>query len=119
MMARPSVLWESPELLEKIIEYMALGLPQREIALMLGVHESTVSKWKTRKDISNILATKTLEILAEPAKTLARVNPGLFLQTHPATRESHAPPTNKTDISGKTTSEVLVKVEFVAPDAND
>ena len=99
-MARPSVLWETPELLEKIIEYMALGLPQREIALMLGVHESTVSKWKTRKDISNLLATKTLEVLAEPAKHLAKVNPGLFLQTHPATRESHAPPKQVNENTG-------------------
>jgi hypothetical protein len=99
-MGRRLLIPDDPELLEELLEYLAYGLPQREIALKLGVHESTVSKWKTRKDISNKLASRTLQVLLEPAKSLAKSNPGLFLQTHPATRESHAPPKQVSENTG-------------------
>lgn len=117
-MARPCKIPENPEVLTELIEYLAFGLPQNEIAKKLQVHESTVSKWKTRKDISSLLATRTLQVLIEPAKALAKANPGLFLQTHPSTRETFAPPTQKSETKNQHEITCL-KIEFIEPNGKN
>lgn len=94
-MARPCKIPTDPDVYNKMIENLALGMPQVLIANSIGVSDSALSDWKKRPGFRMDLAVRTREILKAPMEALAKSNPGLFLATHPATRESHAPPTQK------------------------
>lgn len=101
-MARPCKIPTDPQVLDKILEYMALGLSCRLIAESIGENENTVKGWKNRKDFSQKLAIKQLEILGAPLKGMADRFPKDFIERHPETRETFAPPKqkNETDLKG-------------------
>ena len=73
-------------------------------------NESTVKGWKRRKDFNQMLAKKKLEILARPIKAMAERFPKDFIERHPDTRETFAPPTQKQEVSG--TIDLLGDVTF-------
>lgn len=111
-MARPCKIPTDPDILDKVIENLALGLPVPLISDSIGVNENTIYGWKRRPDFKGKLAVRTLEILSDPARQLAKVNPGLFLQTHPATRETHAPPVQKKEVTGADGKAIEIKMNI-------
>ena len=116
-MARPCKIPENPEVLDKILENMALGLSCRLIADSLGENLNTVKGWKNRKDFNQKLAAKKLELLASPLKGMAERFPKDFIERHPETRETFAPPTQKQET--KNEHQIILKVEFVKADGAD
>lgn len=110
-MARPCKIPTDPELLDKILEWMAWGHSSRLIADAIGENENTVKGWKNRKDFSRKLAIKKLEILGAPIKATADRFPKDFIERHPETRETFAPPQIRNEISGKFEGEIRVRYE--------
>jgi hypothetical protein len=99
-MARPCKIPEDPVLLDKILKYLALGLSTRLIAESLGENENTIRGWKRRPDFKQKLAVKHLEILGAPIEAMAERNPKDFIERHPETRETFAPPKQIQEIKG-------------------
>jgi hypothetical protein len=106
-MARTCKIPTDPVILDKILEYMALGLSCRLIAQSLGEVESTVRNWKQRKDFGQLLAAKKLEILGAPLKGMADRFPKDFIERHPETRETFKPPKNENEHIGAVTLTVV------------
>ena len=88
---RPSVLHDE-DIYQKLLEQIALGVPQTLVAKALGVHDSQVSRWLKRRNIAKDLALKMLENVCEPIAKVRRSLPLAYLERHPATREAWAPP---------------------------
>ena len=84
--------------MERLIENFAYAFPHSLIAEAFQVPQSTVSTWKARKDIRYKIAQKKLEILQSPLKAVAERFPLQFIERHPDTRETYAPPTSKTQV---------------------
>ena len=99
-MARPRLIPKHPVLYNQLLEDMAFGLPQVQIAKALQVPENTLCNWKKRKDFGRDLALKKLEVLRSPIKSMAERFPKDFIERHPETRETFAPPTQKQELSG-------------------
>ncbi|MFA4826481.1 MAG: hypothetical protein WC593_15125 [Methanoregula sp.] len=118
-MARPCKIPEDPEVLDRILENMALGLSSRLIAESLGENENTVKGWKNRKDFNQKLAIKKLEILGAPLRGMADRFPKDFIERHPETREAFAPPTQKKELSGPDGKPLSVKLNVIFVDPVD
>ena len=88
---RPSVLHDE-DIYQKLLEQIALGVPQTLVAKALGVHDSQVSRWLKRRNIAKDLALRTLENVCEPIAKVRKSLPLAYLERHPATREAWAPP---------------------------
>lgn len=105
-MARPTLL-SNPEIFDKIVESLALGMRPSLIADSLGIPETTVCGWKLRKDFRRKLALKKIE-LAQPAiEQVKDKMPLAWLERHPEFREDFAPPKQSTKVEG------VLQVEFV------
>ncbi len=105
-MARPTLL-SDPEIFNKAIESMALGIRQTLIADALGIPVTTVNSWQKRKDFRTKLALKKIE-LAQPAIQKVKKNtPLAWLERHPDFREDWAPPKQSTKVEG------VLQVEFI------
>ena len=91
-MARPCKIPDNPEVLEQILEYMALGLSCRLIGESIGESEKTIQGWKRRDDFKQKLAIKKLEVLGMPLKLMTLKFPKEFIERHPETRDDFAPP---------------------------
>ena len=90
-MSRNSLI-NDPEIRAKIIEDLALGIPDAQIAEAYGVHRNTVGAWKKKKKIRAELGQKTLEAVRDPLKAVRSDYPLPYIERHPATREVWAPP---------------------------
>ena len=86
-MSSVSVLHDD-EIKQSILADMALGLPQVEIARAYQISESTISKWKKRKDISRELAKHTLTAVREPLQAVRKCSPLSYIERHPVTRQT-------------------------------
>lgn len=115
-MARPCKIPEDPKVLDKILENIAFGLSYRLIAESLGLPESTVKGWKNRPDFRLKLAAKKLEILSGPLKGMADRFPKDFVERHPETRETYAPPKAVTENSGTITVRVVYEDKIASED---
>ena len=112
-MARPCKIPEDPEVLDNILENMALGFSCRLIGEAIGESEKTIQGWKARPDFKQKLAVKKLQLLGVPLRATADRFPKDFIERHPETRDDFAPPTQKQAVVS--TSEVILRVEFVKP----
>jgi len=88
---RPSALHDG-QIFEKVVDELALGVPQTLIAKSLGVAENTISGWKKRKEFKKYLALRTIAYVGQPVRAVRHENPLAYLERHPETREAWAPP---------------------------
>ncbi len=109
-MPRPCRIPDDPAVYNQMLEDLAYGIPQVRIAEALKVPKTTLHSWLKRKDFRTNYAIKLLETLRNPIKAVADRFPLQFIERHPETRETFAPPTQK--IQSSQTHEVLVKLEF-------
>lgn len=101
-MARPCKIPKDPIIYQKTLTAMAYGLSCRLIADWLGENENTVKGWRNRKDFNRDYSARCIDLLIEPLMIMRLDKPDVFIQTHPETRESHAPPKqrNETELKG-------------------
>jgi hypothetical protein len=99
-MGRDSVI-NDPEILQNVINDMALGLPISEIADAYEVSIKTVYGWKKRKDFKKLLAKENLNAIREPLQAVRKSTPLAYIERHPVTREMWAPPRQKTEVGGE------------------
>jgi len=88
----PSLLKRKPEVVEKIIDLMALGLPLVPIAKAFGVSARTLHRWKERKDFGKRLAERQLEMIEVPWRKVRDRMPLAYLERHIDFRNDFAPP---------------------------
>jgi hypothetical protein len=99
-MARPSKMPSDPEVYEQMLESLALGVPQVLIAESLEIKENTLSTWKTKKDFRRDLARKKLEVLQPTVSDFRERYPKEYLERHPDTRSTWAPPKLQAEFTG-------------------
>jgi len=105
-MARPSI-FHDPETVEKIVEYLAMGMPIVTVADAFGVARETLHRWLKRKTFRNVLAAKQLEMAADPVKKVRDTMPLAWLERHPEFRQQFAPPGKDEPLTAKIIVEVI------------
>jgi hypothetical protein len=105
-MTRPSVLHD-PEVMDEVIEKLALGMPQVLIAQSLGIAEPTLSNWKKRKDFRKKFALKCMEVASDPVKAIMKHLPLAWLERHPEFRKQFAPPGKDAPQTAKIIVEII------------